>query len=532
METDHDDQMLPGHDAHPKVLVVGAGPTGLLLAAELERRAVPCMLIDELNAPRGWDRATVVHERSLEIFEALGIVDSLISDGVRTRGARLHSDGAAIAEVNLELTHSRYGYQLGVSEEVTEAVLTRFLEDRGGHVTRSTRLVGLAMDGEEVVATLEQSGQTRSVTVAWVVGCDGYRSTVREMVGIDYPGTDIEAPWAVFDARLDGWHEDYDMVSVHLDVPPVILTPLPFRRWRVYVRPSSDTSDLVAEATGVLRNYAPEIRFVEVTSPARFRCHSRVAAQYRAGRVLLAGDAAHACTPAEGHGMNTGLQDAFNLGWKLAMVCRGEAGDGLLDTYEAERRPVAERVVASGTDTESAQALSDPTERAARDASIRRLLADPEQAHHEAAADAEIDRSYPRSQAVAGDETPGLRPGILLPDTEPVQPADGPPRALHELAQHPGYTVFVLGGPRADPAQVAALVTKFTVRSWEIVDTVVGLSTAPGAHPTGGLPPSVAAQLNITDVTVLAVRPDRYIGLRDDSGSGELVAAYFENLAG
>ena len=131
------------------------------------------------------------------------------------------------------------------------------------------------------------------------------------------------------------------------------------------MRPAADDSDLVAEATAELRRYAPDARFVGIESPARFRCHSRVAPRYRSGRVLLAGDAAHACSPNEGHGMNTGLQDAFNLGWKLAMVCRGEAGEGLLDSYESERRPVAELVVGSGADVEAAHALTDPAERAA-----------------------------------------------------------------------------------------------------------------------------------------------------------------------
>ena len=517
-------------DPSPQVLVVGAGPTGLLLAAELERRDVACQLIDALAAPRGWDRATVVHERSLEIFEALGIAGPFVAEGVKTRGARIHSDGEILAELSLDLTNSRYGFQLGISEEVTESVLTEYLEAHGGAVTRSTRLVGLEPGEDVVTATLERDDVRREVVAQWVVGCDGMRSVVREAAGIDFPGTDIEAQWAVFDATVEGWNSDYDLVFAHLDQPPVILTPLPERRWRVYLRPTSDSSDLVAEAREVLRRYTPAVTFTGVEDATRFHCHSRIAARYRYGRVLLAGDAAHACTPAEGHGMNTGLQDAFNLGWKLALVCRGESGPGLLDTYEAERRPVAERVVSSGAEVESAHALTGAGERAARDAEIRRRIADRDIAHHEAAAASELDRSYPRSRAVAGDDGSGPAPGRLLPDTRRVEPAHGEPRPLHELTHRRGHTLIVLGGPQADPARVGDLVTELEARSCAAVDAVVGLSTRPGNPQVGRIDESVAAQLGVVGVTVLGIRPDRYIGLRDDSGDPKAVEAYINAL--
>jgi 2-polyprenyl-6-methoxyphenol hydroxylase-like FAD-dependent oxidoreductase len=428
------------------------------------------------------------------------------------------------------VTGSRYGFQLGVSEEVTESLLTDHLEAQGGAVTRSTRLVGLAPADGAVTATLESDGERREVVVPWVVGCDGVHSIVRTAAGIEFPGTDIEAQWAVFDATVEGWNADYDLVFAHLDQPPVILTPLPGRRWRVYLRPTSDTSNLVAEAAEVLGRYVPGARLTEIEAPTRFHCQSRVAARYRAGRVLLAGDAAHACTPAEGHGMNTGLQDAFNLGWKLALVCRGAAGAALLDTYDAERRPVAERVVSSGAAVEIAHGMVDPGDRAARDAEIRRTIADPETAHHEAAAASELDRSYTRSRAVAGDDGSRLPPGRLLPDTPEVEPADGDPRPLHELTHRRGHTLLVLGGPRADPDRVGELLAQLDARCGSAVDAVVALCTGRSGPHVGRIDESVAAQLGVVDVTVLGVRPDRYIGLRDDNGDPQVVEAYLDAL--
>ena len=123
----------------------------------------------------------------------------------------------------------------------------------------------------------------------------------------------------------------------------VILTALPDQRWRVYLRPSSPGSDLVADASSTVSRYFPTLRFEGVTSPTRFHCHTKVATQFRSRRVLLAGDAAHVCSPAQGLGMNSGLQDAVNLAWKLALVCHGSCSPALLDSYEAERRPVAEQ---------------------------------------------------------------------------------------------------------------------------------------------------------------------------------------------
>jgi 2-polyprenyl-6-methoxyphenol hydroxylase-like FAD-dependent oxidoreductase len=357
------------------VLVVGAGPTGLLLAAELHRRGVECRVIDAHPAPLHWDRATVVHPRSLEVFDSLGILEPLLAAGVKQRMARLHSAGSVLGEIDLSICGSRYGFNIGVSEEVTESILTRYLHQRGGKVIRSSKLVELVDNEGDLVATIQHDGTKERFSVRWVVGCDGYHSSTRKLSGIELTGHDLAEPWAVFDVTLAGWPDSYEANYAYLDEIPVILTALPQRRWRVYLRPSSAESDLVADAASTLKRYFPTIGFDDVANPTRFHCHSKVATRYRSGRILLAGDAAHVCSPAQGHGMNSGLQDAFNLAWK------GQCSTALLDSYDAERRPVAETITASGDAVERAQSVTDPDERRARDETLRAVSADPTSRH-------------------------------------------------------------------------------------------------------------------------------------------------------
>jgi 2-polyprenyl-6-methoxyphenol hydroxylase-like FAD-dependent oxidoreductase len=522
-------------DRRPPVVVVGAGPTGLLLAAELTRRHVDCVLIDAHDAPLGWDRATIVHARSIEIFEALGLADLILHQGVKVRGARFRSNGQVLGKLDLGLAGGRYGFDLGLSEDATEAVLTGYLEDHGGSVTRATRLVGIREDSDSggVVATTEHDGEQREVEASFVVGCDGFHSTTRRLAGIEFPGTDLEAPWAVFDGTLQGWDDDHDMIYPFFDLPPVILTPLPGRRWRVYLRPRSEGSDLVSDAAETIHRYAPSVEFTEIEHPGRFACHSRVAASFRQGRVFLAGDAAHSCSPSEGHGMNTGLQDAFNLGWKLALAWRSTAGPALLDSYEAERRPVALRIVATGDAFEGNQTMTVQRERAQRDEAIHRTFADPSSSHHEAAAAAEIDRSYAGSGLVAGTECDHLAPGSLLPNTIPVVAAAGDACELHQLTHRLGHTVFVLGGSSASPEDVSALVTAIEelVRDSPVIDVVLGFSAGTAGPGIGRIDGTVARQLGVDDLTVLAVRPDRYIGFRHDGKDPGALVEYLRGFS-
>jgi 2-polyprenyl-6-methoxyphenol hydroxylase-like FAD-dependent oxidoreductase len=504
------------------VLIVGAGPTGLTLAAELRRRDVDCILIDARNSPQHWDRATVVHPRSLEIFEALGIVDRFIAAGTPQRAARLHSAGEVLVELDFSLSGAPYPYNLGLSEEDTERFLTEYLVAAGGSVERSTRLVSMTQDADGVTAVVDRGGREEEVRARWIVGCGGYHSPVREEVGIAMEGLDIEDAWAVFDASLAGREDDFETTLVYLEETMVILTPLPGRRFRVYTRPQDDGEDFVAAATAVLAAYLPGQELVEIENPTRFRCHAKVATSYRKGRALLAGDAAHVCSPSQGHGMNTGIGDAVNLAWKLALVTEGDAEPALLDSYEVERRPVAEAVMTTGEGMEDMGNFDGEEGRKARDAEVRAAPTDPDTAHSEAVAEAELNIDYRDSPIVMGGA------GDRLPDLGPVTAGPGEPQVrLHQLAHRPGHTLLAIAvGDGGDELPHLFAGLEALVARSPLFDAAFALATAPDQAPIGTIHPEAAAALGVKSLGILAIRPDRHIGFFGEHATRADVEAY------
>jgi 2-polyprenyl-6-methoxyphenol hydroxylase-like FAD-dependent oxidoreductase len=454
----------------------------------------------------------------LQIFEAMGIAGKILEAGCRQRIIKIHSRGDLLGTIDLSNCGSVYGFNVGVSEEVTESILTDYLHQQGGEVERSSRLVGLRSHGDGVLAEIERDGERYGLEAQWVVGCDGIHSPTRELSGIGFEGHDIAKPWAVFDATLQGWSEPYEGNFVYLDAVPVILTALPGQRWRVYLRPSSETSDLVADAALTLGTYVPAASFINVENPTRFHCHTKVATRFRAGPVFLAGDAAHLCSPAEGHGMNTGLQDAFNLAWKLALVHHSVARPSLLDSYEIERRPVAERVTRSGDDTEQAQTISDAGQRAGRDQLIKAKLADPKARHHEAVAESELNIEYSGSPIVFGDHNLHLTAGYRLPDAIEVRHSNKQMK-LHALGHRTGHTVMLVSGTNARATTVAQVYETLqgVAKDSDLYEAVVAVgSNSDLPAGMGQLEHGASSLLGVEGVTVLALRPDGYIGLRAD----------------
>lgn len=337
------------------VLIVGAGPTGLMLANQLARRGVRVLLIERHPGPSLQTRALGVQARTLEIYAKLGLADRAIELGKRGNGAHLWSEGRQIGAVSLgdaggALTP--YPYILVLGQDDNERIMGEKLREYGVEVQWSTELLALEQHASHGVATLKQpNGDTRQITAAWVGGCDGSRSAVRTLNGIEFPGAPYEHVFFVADVTAIGRMVP-DEVNVYLQRAGFHLF-FPMRgqdHWRIVgiVPPElreQEALDFAAVMPTLRAQAGADLSIAACSWFSTYRIHHRAAARFRDRRCFLLGDAAHVHSPVGAQGMNTGLQDAYNLAWKLALVVQGRAKDALLDSYEAERLPVAQRLL-------------------------------------------------------------------------------------------------------------------------------------------------------------------------------------------
>lgn len=339
------------------VLVIGAGPTGLMLAVQLARRGVRVQIIDRAAGPVRETRALGVQARTLEIYRGLGLAQSAMELGKPGTGANLWSDGEHKGKVpfgSAGVGLTPYPYILVLGQDDNERLLGERLRAEGVTINWNTELSGLEdADGHCTARLRDGEGREVMLTARYVAGCDGARSTLRGLRGIAFPGAPYEQVFYVADLECSG-----DMVpgevNVHLRRAGFHLF-FPMRdagHWRlVGILPSAFHGKEDLKFEHLLPQLHAETRGALKVSECRwfstYRIHHRHAARLRDGHCFLLGDAAHVHSPVGAQGMNTGLQDAYNLAWKLALVVRGEARDTLLDSYEEERMPVAKRLLAT-----------------------------------------------------------------------------------------------------------------------------------------------------------------------------------------
>src|SRR5262245_6878692 len=342
-------------DVDVDVLIVGAGPTGLMLANQLARRGVKPVIIDRHSGPAQQSRAMAVQARTMEIYAKMGIIDKALALGARASGANMWANGRWTARIpvgDIGQSMSPFPFVLMLGQDDNEHIMGEKLRDYGVAVEWNTELTVLEQQPDYVRATLRQpDGTTRTIKATWVAGCDGSRSPVREMSGITFPGAPYQHTFFVADTEATGSMRP-DELNVYLWKDGFHLF-FPMRGkdgWRVIgILPKHlrERDDLTFEdvVPAIQQEAGTNLSFKACHWFSTYRIHHRAAEHFRDRRCFLLGDAAHIHSPAGGQGMNTGLQDAYNLAWKLALVVQGRADPALLDTYEQERIPVAKRLL-------------------------------------------------------------------------------------------------------------------------------------------------------------------------------------------
>lgn len=534
-----------------EVLVVGAGPVGLTLAAELARHGVRCRIIDRLAQPSPYCRAIGVTPRTLEVWEDMGVARATIDAGLWIDGFRSLIAGHPPHDAVTDYSDLPYA-SLGLPQDATERLLTDHLRGFGVQVERGTTLTALSQTASGVTVQLARGdGTAETASFAYIVGCDGAHSAVRHALGIAFQGDAFPMTFMLGDVNI-AWDLAYGMalraLRLHENAPPdlFIAIPLPeLGRYRISMiapdalEPSGGSehgiqADLPGPSLADLQAVADDLlpgrpRLSDLRWSSLFRISMRLAARYRDGRVFIAGDAAHIHPPTGGQGMNTGIQDAYNLAWKLALVVSGRAVPALLDSYEAERRPVGADVIARTV--------------AASQNYGRERGGQPDRL-----ADTQLRVSY-RGTAWVRDEAGDARgdagaevplAGDRAPDVQGLRRHGvGFPLRLFDMLRGTEHVLVVsLGGPDAarqlaelaDAAAGLVAQSALPLRLIAIAPASTAIEARPGVallEDAGG----AFAQAYGGAGGCLLVRPDGYIGWRGPSWRSDGLLAYLRQFA-
>jgi len=524
-----------GTDGTDGVLVVGAGPVGLTAACQLARLGVPVRVVDTLEQPTTESRAVGVHARSLEMLASLGVLPALEARGRRIPALEMVDGrtGGTRARMDLGGAPSRHPYVLDVAQPDTEEVLAERAGDLGVVVERGVELTALTQDADGVEVTLRSRDGERTRRVGWVVGADGGHSTTRHLLGTHLEGGFHGQHFAMADVDVDTeLSRDTIRMFTHPDGMG-ILFPLAGVRARIMFfvdPPAPDAGEPTLEEIQALADVRMGGK-VTVRDPrwlTYFEVHHAQVPRYRHGRVLLAGDAAHVHSPAGAQGMNTGIQDAANLAWKLALVARHGADAGLLDTYHDERHPVGAAVVRATTALTAVGTASGPA------AAIRDLaLFVVGHVHRigDAAATqlAELTIGY-RDSALSvhdGHHRHGAaHAGDRAPDPDGLQRPDGTAIAVEELLARPGLLLLA----RTDDAGTLDGLR----RVLGDLGTVLRVVRSAGAEDDVVVDPEdlVGRHYGLGAEGVALIRPDGYLGLVADTADPDTVRRYLADTLG
>ncbi|MEU9418918.1 FAD-dependent monooxygenase [Streptomyces sp. NPDC048272] len=539
-------------EGHTDVLVAGAGPVGLTAAAELRRRGVECRLVDRLPARLPYAKAVGIQPRTLELWDRTGLVRAVLDAAVPMRGQLTYVNGVEQPRLDLKLPPEvPYGFA-ALPQNETERILEEFLNRFGTGIERNRELVSFTQDADGVTSRLVDvvTGAQEEVRSRFLVGCDGAHSVVRKGLGLAFEGGAFPEEYMLADVEVD-WDlpYGYGVRAMHRDAggavdDVLVCIPLPgVRRYRVSMLVPAELSSVPGKggdgvAHGLEGGRVPQLSHIQAVldrmSPqptlastlrwsSVFRISHRIVDRYSDGRVFVAGDAAHIHPPTGAQGMNTGIQDAWNLAWKLALVVGGAARPALLGSYDAERRPVGAEVVGRTVRHAAEGVQADPADPATTMMREAQLLV-----------------RY-RGSPIVGRSEPGgaasPRPGDRAPDCGGLVSAIATyPLRLYDLLRDRDHVlVLYLAGPDTGAmTELGALAGDFPAGRLGLCAVL-----ADGVASDGAPVPvyrddrgEFARLYGVRESTVFVVRPDGHLGARIALPAGKALVSHLEGILG
>ncbi len=447
------------------VLIIGAGPVGLTLALACARQGLTFRIIEKLASPSPYSKALVVWPGTLEALAGLGVVESFLAAGMQFEGLVLHDMGKRLGVVHPnEGIHSHYPHPIFLPQRSTEALLTQALEALGHKIERGLELTGITQTDIGVESQIKPiNGDPFTVTSRYAVGCDGAKSAVRHLIPVEFQGVTVETNMILADVSLEHPPEKIQALINWSPDGPIIIFPVENGTWRLFTtRANLEDASPPKLLEFIHRLEKSNMDHLKPHSPtwlSAFRINERVTNRMREGRIFLAGDAAHIHSPAGGQGMNTGMQDAYNLGWKLKLLVDGVADpNAVAESYQEERHPVAVTVVEGTAKLLRTGLKASPFVRFMRDTALSIVTHIPAFQRFAATHLSELNIEYAHSGLIrhhgswmgAGD---GFVPGSRPRDAA-VQTTDGQTASLWSMLLSGRYTLLAFPGTTYEKANV------------------------------------------------------------------------------
>lgn len=511
------------------------------MASELARNGVKCRIIDKAAAPATTSRALAIFPRTLEMFQMMGMSESVIEAGHQLNGVAIYDRSGQIGHIGFSSLPSRYRFAINLPQGETERLLADHLGGFGIVVDREKELVALSQSATAVQTVIRNSGGLEErLESGWVVGCDGAHSSVRHLLNLPFEGGAYPETFLLADVKIEG---PLDHIHIHLFLTGEgIVGVFPFRgdRCRIIVNTQTEAEgqpvgDLrLDEIQAIVESRTNSgIRLTDPVWLSRFRISHRKISDFRVGRVFLAGDSAHIHSPAGGQGMNTGIQDAVNLAWKLALVVRKKSLDSLLDSYNEEREPVAKMVLSLTDSLTRVATLQGALGQQLRNALLPILTGIHLVEDRIAETMSEIGIHYRRSSIVSGKTGHAVQAGDRAPDCEFQLETVREPLRLLDLLRKPVHHLLFFADADADMAVKSNVLRMETGRNFHgLIDAFVVIR---GAHANFSdvlldLDGAAHALYEAEPGTILLIRPDGYIGFRGGARHAGALREHLERI--